>query len=57
MNSELFNKQIEVNNYGNAQWSPITEIKNSDDIIKTIQWQAKARAKRFGHYSICKFCS
>jgi len=56
-NSEAFGKQVQFNGYGHAGWSPIGEVKNSDDIIKLVQWQAKARQMRYGQYQLCKFCS
>ena len=41
LNSGLFKSKIEQNIYGSTNWSPFQEVKESDDIIKLVQWQAK----------------
>ena len=54
--SQLFDEQVSRNTYGNAQWSPIQQMKRSDSIIKLTQWQAKAKTRRHGQHQLCKFC-
>ena len=57
VNSDLFQQRVQRNNYGNAMWNPFQQLKESDSMIKLVQWQAKARNRRLGQHQLCKFCS
>ena len=43
--------------YGSSNWNPIKSIKDSDNILKLMQWQSKAKTRRHGQHQLCRFCS